>query len=99
MQKKAKDKNVGEAVLDIGVYKPVKYNVIFAAAKGCKDNGLKLKENIEFDEDRLNGKHISEYAKKDKENKVQFSGYAKTKFDVSKLDEIFDSVKKKIINE
>lgn len=99
LAKKAKDKNVGEAVLDIGVYKPVKYNVIFAAAKGCKDNGLKLKENIEFDEDRLNGKHISEYAKKDKENKVQFSGYAKAKFDVSKLDEIFDSVKKKIINE
>ncbi len=99
LAKKAKDKDVGEVVLDMGLYKPVKYNVIFAAAKGCKDNGINLKENIEFDEKRLNGKHIAEYAKKEKGNQVQFSQYAKAKFDVSKLDEIFDSVRKKIINE
>jgi hypothetical protein len=40
-------------VLDIGLYRPVKGSVIFAAAKGFKDNGANLHSGIEFDEARL----------------------------------------------
>ena len=39
----------GEATLDIGLYKPVKGSVVFAAAKGAQDGGLKLGANIEID--------------------------------------------------
>ena len=53
----------GEATLDIGLYKPVKGSVVFAAAKGAQDGGLKLGANIEIDAARLSGGHIENYSK------------------------------------
>lgn len=99
---KTKKLNVSEIVLDTGLYKPAKSSVVFAAAKGAADGGLKVLNSIEFDEKRLKGSHIAEYAKLikgDSENyKRQFSGYAEKKFEIEKLDELFESTKKKIMS-
>lgn len=82
------------AVLDSGLYKPIKGAVIFAAAKGAQDGGMKLIANIEFDENRLSGAHIASYAK---ENPKAYSAYAKAKFDVREIKSKFESTKKMIL--
>ncbi len=78
LSKRAPNKDA-ELVLDTGLYKPVKNSLIFAAAKGCIDSGMKLRGSIEFDESRLSGSHISGFAAKVKESperyKNQFSKY------------------------
>ncbi|MFI5412700.1 MAG: 50S ribosomal protein L18 [Candidatus Micrarchaeales archaeon] len=100
---KAKKLNLNEIVVDIGLSKPQKSSVMFAAAKGVADGGLKVLNSIEFDEKRLKGSHISEYAKLIKSDaetyKRQFSGYTEQKFEVEKLSENFESAKKKIMSE
>jgi large subunit ribosomal protein L18 len=82
-----------EAVLDIGLYKPVKGSVIFAAAKGAKDGGMSVRSDIEVDPGRLGGAHIENYAKAHKEG---FSAYAKAGFDVSAIGAKFEQCKKSI---
>lgn len=98
---KGKDKK-SDFVLDIGLYRPVKGSVIFAAAKGFKDSGanLNLHANIEFDEARLSGKHISEYAGSlsDEKYKEHFSSYAKSGFEAKRITDKFESVKKELAN-
>ncbi len=102
LSKKFNDKN-RELVVDTGLYKPIKNSVIFAAAKGCIDFGLKVKANIEFDEDRLSGKHISGFAETvNKDNtlyKNQFSRYKDMKFDPKEICDKFLEIKNKIIKE
>ncbi|MGC8571857.1 MAG: 50S ribosomal protein L18 [Candidatus Micrarchaeia archaeon] len=88
-------------VLDIGLYKPIKSSIIFAAAKGILDGGVKLKHNIEVDENRIKGVHIANYAnmlKGGKENNI-FSLYNKAKIDISKINELFEATKAKINNQ
>lgn len=99
LAKKGKASVKGEAVLDIGLYKPVKSSVVFAGAKGAADGGIKLLNSIDIDEGRLSGVHISDYAKSGKANKVQFSKYAKDSVDVSDIGALFESVKKKILSD
>lgn len=96
---KLKDKKL-DYILDIGLYRPVKGSVIFAAAKGFQDNGANLHSNIEFDEARISGTHIQEYAGKLEESKYkeQFSSYIKNGFDVKAIKEKFDSIKKEIMS-
>jgi large subunit ribosomal protein L18 len=94
LAKKAKGMATQEMVLDTGLYKPIKSSVVFAAAKGAIDGGLKIANNIEFDEKRLSGQHISEYAKA--AGKDKFSGYRKANFDAQRMKEIFEELKKKI---
>ncbi len=103
LAKRAKKLDIKETIVDIGLYKPQKSSVMFAAAKGAADGGLNVLNSIEFDEKRLHGEHISEYAKlikgnSQKDNK-QFSGYSSDKFDVEKIAEHFESTKKKIMSE
>lgn len=102
LSKKFNDKDKG-LVLDTGLYNPIKGSIIFAAAKGCIDLGLKLKSNIEFDDDRLSGKHISKFAALVKDDnthyKNQFSKYKETKFDPETINSKFVEIKDKIINE
>jgi large subunit ribosomal protein L18 len=96
---KAKSIKKEAFIPDIGLYRPVKSSVAFAAIKGCMDNGLKIPGTIEMDGAKITGKAIKDYAQKISAkggNKTQFSKYAKDKFDVSKIDEAFESVKKKI---
>lgn len=55
-----KKKGVNEAVLDIGLRRPVKGSIVFAALKGAVDAGLKIPYSKEVlpSEDRLEGKHL-----------------------------------------
>lgn len=94
----AKKANFGnrECILDIGIYRPVQGSVVFAAAKGSKDNGMAIAANLEVDEKRLAGRHIAEYAKAGT-GKTQFTAYAKANFDVKKMDEKFEAVKKQLM--
>lgn len=100
----AKKANITQGlVLDNGLYKPGKASVIFAAAKGAADGGLKLAQNIEFDTKRLSGEHIAGYANAIKGDSAkytkQFSGYGEKNFDVSKINALFEAAKKKIMSE
>lgn len=96
MAKKAQAKNLklGELVLDIGLNKPQKSSVVFAAAVGAVDGGLKILSAIDFDENRLKGAHIANYAKSAGK---KFTGYAERGFDPEKIQESFETVKKKIM--
>ena len=102
LAKKAKDMKGKELILDIGLYRPMKGSVIFAAAKGSVDGGLSILSNIEFDAKRLSGAHISDYTTKKEalaKSGSQFSAYAKAGFDASKIVERFEEVKKKILSD
>ncbi|UCH88978.1 MAG: 50S ribosomal protein L18 [Thermoplasmata archaeon] len=60
--KRAKKRNVSEAVLDIGLRVPVKGSKIFAALKGMLDEGIDIPHNDEImpSSERISGAHISE---------------------------------------
>ncbi len=94
LAKKLKGKTE-DYVLDIGVHNPAKASVLFAAALGAADNGLKLLNNIEFDRERLSGKHIADYLSKAKEG-TQFSTYRKGGMDAAKIVKLFEETKKKL---
>ncbi len=66
--KKAKEKKVATAILDIGLYSPLKGSRIYAALKGVIDSGLKVPAGKEIfpGEERLKGGHIAKYLEKHK---------------------------------
>jgi large subunit ribosomal protein L18 len=63
--KKAVEKKVKKAVLDIGIYESTKGSRIYAVVKGARDGGLELavKEEMFPSEDRISGKHIASQEK------------------------------------
>ncbi len=97
LAKKGKEAVKSEAVLDVGLYKPVRSSVVFAGARGVSDGGIKLINSIEIDEKRLSGGHISEYAKGGKAQGTQFSRYSKDNIDISNIGTLFESVKRKVL--
>jgi large subunit ribosomal protein L18 len=60
--KKAKAKNIEEAVLDLGLHTKTKGSRLYAALKGILDAGINVPHSPEIlpSEDRLKGKHISD---------------------------------------
>ena len=85
--KKAGSK-VSEAILDIGLQRPVPGAKIFAVAKGLQDAGVKISIGaVVPSEDRLAGKHIEEYAKSlsDEQRSKQFGAYIKSGLDPTKF--------------
>jgi len=98
LAKKVADKKT-DYILDIGLYRPVKGSVVFAAAKGFKDGGANLHGNIEINESRLKGSHIADYASKagDEYYKSRFSNYIKSGFNVKSINQIFEEVKKNLL--
>jgi large subunit ribosomal protein L18 len=60
--KRAKEKGLEEAVLDIGLRKPTKGAVVFAALKGVVDAGVEVPHSDKMfpPNDRLSGKHMKE---------------------------------------
>jgi large subunit ribosomal protein L18 len=64
--KKAKDKKIEKAILDLGLQTSTKGSRIYAALKGVLDSGIKVphSEDILPSEDRIKGKHISEEIEK-----------------------------------
>jgi len=88
--------------LDIGMYTPSRGALVFAAARGAIDAGLKSNYTEEMiAEARVNGTTIAEYAKSLKgsdEAKYSrlFSSYLKENFQPEKLAETFAVAKAKI---
>lgn len=101
--KKALNKNIETAVLDIGLKSPIKGSKVFAALKGASDAGLDVPhgESILPDESRIRGEHIAEYAKLlDEEGlKKQFSQYLERGLHPTDLPNHFEEIKNKIDNE
>jgi large subunit ribosomal protein L18 len=60
--KKAKEKNIKEAVLDLGLQTSTRGSRLYAALKGVVDSGINVPHSKEIlpSEERINGKHISE---------------------------------------
>jgi large subunit ribosomal protein L18 len=60
--KKAKEKNIKEAVLDLGLQTSTKGSRLYAALKGVVDSGVNVPHSKDIlpSEERINGKHISE---------------------------------------
>ncbi len=63
---RAKGKDIGECVLDIGLHTPVRGSNVFAALKGAVDAGLDIPHSKDAfpAEDRVAGKVFAEYSKK-----------------------------------
>ncbi|MEM1944727.1 MAG: 50S ribosomal protein L18 [Nitrososphaerota archaeon] len=59
----AKKAGVGEAVMDLGLHRPVAGSRLFAVVKGARDAGLSVpfSENVAPSEERLRGDHIKTY--------------------------------------
>jgi len=65
--KKAINAKINEAILDLGLYQPVAGSRIYAVLKGAVDAGLTIPhdKSVIPKEERLQGKHISDYRKID----------------------------------
>ena len=75
--KRAKDKKIEEAVLDLGLQTSTKGSRLYAALKGVLDAGVNVPHSKEIlpIEERIKGKHISEnIVKQFEETKNKISG-------------------------
>ncbi|MBN1802947.1 MAG: 50S ribosomal protein L18 [Candidatus Lokiarchaeota archaeon] len=100
---RAKKKNIGEAILDLGVF--YHRNRVLAAFKGLLLSGLEIPHSDEFfpeDIDKIiKGTHIENYAgimKKEDPEKFDkhFSGYLKNKVNPLKISQEITNTQKKI---
>lgn len=96
LARNSKSLGIDALVLDIGLYKPIKGSVIFSAAKGAQDGGLKLIGSFDTDEKRISGMHIKEYAKSLEGDKFK-KQFAYAKINPKNIDETFASVKAKLL--
>jgi len=97
--KKALEKDIKSAILDIGLTQKSKQSKIFAVLKGVLDAGLTIPHSTEIlpSDDRVKGKHIIDYAQKLKKEdlkkyKKQFSTY-----DPERLSDVYEKVKSRIM--
>ncbi len=97
--KKAKQLGVNDAILDMGLHPAIKGSKIFAALKGVIDAGVIIPYSKEIlpSEDRIQGKHIVQYAQQQKDKKVQFASYAKKNIIIENLPKTFAEMKTKIM--
>ncbi len=100
---KAKELNISEAILDIGLNKSVPGSKLFAVLKGAIDNGLQVPhgDSVLPSDDRVKGAHIQQYAEQlkadeQKYNK-EFSGYTKNNCDPTQITKQVEEVKNKIM--
>lgn len=92
------------AIADIGLIKPIPGSRVFSAIKGAVDAGISIpcSEKMYPQEKRIRGEHIAAYAKELSANqpslfKRQYSKLSKTRVDLTKLPEMYDATKKKIV--
>jgi large subunit ribosomal protein L18 len=92
---RAKEKKIGEAILDIGLQRSTKGSRVYAALKGALDGGINVpfSEDILPSDERIRGLHIQGMAEK---NPSMFSGLKKSGIDAKKMSKHFDEVKAKI---
>ncbi len=101
--KRALEKGIREAVLDIGLQTPVHGSSVFAALKGALDAGISIPHGDEAlpDESRIRGEHIAEYAKALKSSdpdryRRQFSKYLERGLPPEELPAHFDEILAKV---
>ncbi len=99
--KKAKDKKIDQVILDTGFYSLVKGSKIFACLKGVVDAGLDIphSENVLPSNERIRGEHIKEHLKGSmaKEKSTQFSKLVKENINPDSIPDLFEEIKKKIL--
>lgn len=103
---KAIKKNINEAILDTGLHRLTKGCKVYATLKGAVDAGLKINHNEKIfpNERRIQGYHISEYAKILNSNNPEkyemvFSNILKNGIKPEDFVEHFQEVKKRIEGE
>lgn len=100
--KKALEKGIDNAVLDLGFCKSTKGSRLYAALAGAVDAGLKVAFNPEImpAKERISGEHITKYAHLLKNNKTryerQFSHYLKKGLNPEDITKHFNDVKVKV---
>lgn len=100
--KKAIEKGIKEAILDLGFNNSTKGSRPYAALAGAVDAGLKIPFNQEVlpSKDRISGEHIAKYAqalKNDKSKyKKQFYNYTKRGLNPEDILKHFNEIKGKI---
>ena len=100
--KRARNKGVENAILDIGLSARGPGSRIFAAAKGALDAGLTIPVDKKAlpAEDRMRGAHVVDYSKRfvnePEAYKRKFSGYLKNKLKPEDLQDNFATVQAKI---
>ncbi|MBW2979100.1 50S ribosomal protein L18 [Candidatus Woesearchaeota archaeon] len=98
--KKGLKKGIKEAVLDIDGKTPLKGTRVFACLKGAVDAGLVVphSEDVFPSEERLRGEHIKGYFELGKWNsESQFAEMKKKGVDLGKITDVFEEVRKKIM--
>jgi len=99
------ERGIKKAVLDIGLHAPSRGARVFAALKGCLDAGVEIPHGEEIlpNEDRIRGRHISEYAEMLSSDpdayKRRFSEYLSRSLPPEKISEHFSTIKDKIMGE
>lgn len=99
---KAKQKKIGQAILDIGLRSSVKGSRVYAAVAGAIDGGLAIPQNGRNlpEKERLIGAHISKYAETIKGNKEkyesQFGGYIKRNIKPEDIPKHVEEIKNRI---
>lgn len=100
--KKALEKGVNEAVLDLGFNTSTKGSRLYSALAGAVDSGLKVPYNAEVlpEKDRLAGCHIAKYAESLKNDRQryekQFRSYLKKGLKPEDIVRHFNDVKGRI---
>ena len=100
--KKALEKGIKDAILDLGLNNSTKGSRFYAALAGAIDMGLKIPFNPEVlpPKDRLSGEHIAKYAQQLQSNeqtyKRQFSNYTKKGLNPAEIVKHFNEIKVKI---
>lgn len=99
---RAKEKKIETAVLDIGLASPVHGSIVFAVLKGALDSGVKISHSEAAlpKKERIEAKHIEEYAKKldDAALKKEFGACIKAGVDPKRMGEHFEKAKAEILN-
>lgn len=100
--RRAMERGISEAVLDLGLHPPVRGSKIYAALKGAVDAGLEVPHNPEIlpSEDRLVGKHIVsafEYYQENQNNSFAFSKLGRKKTTITIIPKQFEKTKKSIL--
>lgn len=82
--KLAIDKKIKNAIVDLGLQTPIKGSRLYASVKGAIDAGLEIPcgEEVFPSEERLTGKHITDFGKTSKQFKKSPEGMEKAVADV-----------------
>lgn len=102
--KKAAERGISSAVLDMGLAPPVPGSRIFAVVRGAREGGLDIpcNEKVLPSEDRVGGQHVAAFAQAIKHDRErfgrQFGAYLKAGTNPEKYPLLVEGIKKKIMS-